>query len=474
MLRTVLERDAPLTEAMAGRLRAARERLDAPRPRAAPRRSRRRRRLRRGRGRLRQPVPASCASSPAPSTTLRAELGRALGHLNAASGGAVLTASADLLGSTSVDMVGADFPSGFWNAHVNPEARQLSVGGICEDAITGVLAGIASFGHAVGVGSSYGAFMAPLGHIAARLHAIGQQARQAASGEPFNPIVLVCGHAGLKTGEDGPTHADPQALQLLQQDFPLGTAISLTPWEPQEIWPLLATASRSARPSSPPFVTRPNETVLDREALGLAPAAAAVEGVYVLREPTGDPPTCTVVLQESAVTYAFVEEALPLLDREGHRRAGLLRRQRRALRSPAGGAPAGDLPRGARPGGDRHHRVHAADAVPLGALRRRPAPQACIPTVTATTWAAARGRWCCARPGWTARARPRRLRASSKDAQGSCESQWRLGGRPAQTSASQWPSDSEAPAATGIGADPREPLGVRRTSLHLEGHHQLV
>jgi len=32
--------------------------------------------------------------------------------------------------------------------------------------------------------------------------------------------VLVCAHAGLKTGEDGPTHADPQPLQLLQENFP--------------------------------------------------------------------------------------------------------------------------------------------------------------------------------------------------------------------------------------------------------------
>ena len=38
---------------------------------------------------------------------------------------------------------------------------------------------LASFGHHMGVGSSYGAFLAPLGHIAARLHAIGNQARQA-------------------------------------------------------------------------------------------------------------------------------------------------------------------------------------------------------------------------------------------------------------------------------------------------------
>ncbi len=37
-------------------------------------------------------------------------------------------------------------------------------------------------------------------------------------------MILVCAHAGLKTGEDGPTHADPQPLQLLQENFPAGTA----------------------------------------------------------------------------------------------------------------------------------------------------------------------------------------------------------------------------------------------------------
>ena len=35
-------------------------------------------------------------------------------------------------------------------------------------------------------------------------------------------MILVCAHAGLKTGEDGPTHADPQPLQLLQENFPHG------------------------------------------------------------------------------------------------------------------------------------------------------------------------------------------------------------------------------------------------------------
>ncbi len=182
--------------------------------------------------------------------------------------------------------------------------------------MVGILSGISAFGHALGVGSSYGAFLAPLGHIAARLHAIGSQARRAASGEPYRPVFLVCGHTGLKTGEDGPTHADPQALQLLQENFPLGTAISLTPWDPQELWTLTATAL-TARPAViSAFVTRPSETVLDREALGLAGPEAAAAGLYVLRRPAGLPDV-TVVLQESAVTYAFVEEALPLLEAAG-------------------------------------------------------------------------------------------------------------------------------------------------------------
>ena len=42
----------------------------------------------------------------------------------------------------------------------------------------------------------------------------------AVTGEPYNALIIICAHAGLKTGEDGPTHADPQALQLLQETSP--------------------------------------------------------------------------------------------------------------------------------------------------------------------------------------------------------------------------------------------------------------
>jgi transketolase len=129
-------------------------------------------------------------------------------------------------------------------------------------------------------------------------------------------MILVAAHAGLKTGEDGPTHADPQALQLLQENFPPGTAITLTPWDPAEVWTLVSTALARRPALIVPFVTRPNEVVPDRAKLGLAPVTAAHTGVYRLRAPKGDA-DAVVVLQESAVTLAFVRDVLPRLEQEG-------------------------------------------------------------------------------------------------------------------------------------------------------------
>jgi transketolase len=312
LLRKAVEDDKPTAGAMAGRLDAARKRLDA-----------RGRKAREGAPRVEAAYalasagllpPAELALKSGAVTTLRGELGRALQHYNKASGGALLVGAADLLGSTSVSTIAAGFGEGFWNAAKNPAARTLSIGGICEDAMAGILSGLATYGRHVGVGSSYAAFLAPLGHIAARLHAIGAQAK--APHGPWPPFLLVCAHAGLKTGEDGPTHADPQPLQLLQENFPRGTMVTLTPWDPAEIWTLLAAAFRRRPAVIAPFVTRPNETVLDRAALGLAPIEAAATGVYLLRKPKGKGDV-TIVLQESAVTYAFLEQALPLLEKDG-------------------------------------------------------------------------------------------------------------------------------------------------------------
>jgi len=264
-------------------------------------------------------VPAELELKPGSSTTLRAALGDVLGYLNKQSGGAILTAAADLMGSTSANNAGKGFPEGFLHYPNNPDSRLFASGGICEDAMAGILAGLSTYGYHIGAGSSYAAFIAPLGHIAARLHGIGcQSRRQLVPGEPFKPFVLMCAHAGIKTGEDGPTHADPQPLQLLQENFPKGVMISLTPWDPQEMWPLFIAALQKRPAVIAPFVTRPNEKVLDRASLNLAPPEACVTGLYALR--TADPKRKrdgTVVLQESGVAYAFVEEALPLLDKEG-------------------------------------------------------------------------------------------------------------------------------------------------------------
>ncbi|MBD3162005.1 MAG: hypothetical protein GF346_06910 [Candidatus Eisenbacteria bacterium] len=266
-------------------------------------------------------IPEELRLEPGTQTTLRAALGSTLGFLNKATRGGVVVASADLLGSTSIAKANEAFPPGFYHSETNPDSRTVACGGICEDCIGAFLAGVASFGGHVGAGSSYAAFIAALQHVAARLHGIGQQARRDVSGEPFRTFVMVCGHAGLKTGEDGPTHADPQALQLLQENFPRGVGITLTPWEPQELWPLLI-AGLKARPAVlMPFVTRPNETVPDREALGIPSATEAAQGIYALRaaDPQDGAYGGTVVLQESGVAAAFVEEVLPRLDADGIR-----------------------------------------------------------------------------------------------------------------------------------------------------------
>jgi transketolase len=263
-------------------------------------------------------TPAELAIEPGASVALRIQLGKVLGYLNKASNGAMFVSAADLLESTAVSGGAKGFPEGYFHTEKNPLARSLSIGGICEDGMSCTLCGISSLGFHTAAGASYGAFMAPLGHIATRVHAIASQMRRDVEGPdtPYRPVILIMGHAGMKTGEDGPTHADPQALQLYQENFVPGMAVTLTPWEPQEIWPLMAAAFRARPALIAPYVTRPNEVVLDREAMGLAPATAAAQGLYRLRTARGRRDG-TLVLQGSEVTYEFLQSALPKLEADG-------------------------------------------------------------------------------------------------------------------------------------------------------------
>ena len=261
--------------------------------------------------------PESCTYQAGSAQTLRGTLADSLGHINKLTNGAVFSAAADLYGSTSISNIGTGFGTGFWHPTGNPGSRLFSSGGIAEDAMGGICSGISTMGYQIGVGSSYGAFIAPLNTICAKTHGIGQQTlRHRVPGEPNKTFVIVCGHAGVKTGEDGPTHAEPQALQVLQENFPGDVMISLTPWDPNELWPLTAETLLQRPAVMAAYVTRPSEIMLDREALGLAPAEHSVKGVYKLLSANGKP-DATLVYQGSEVAYAFAAGVLPRLKEKG-------------------------------------------------------------------------------------------------------------------------------------------------------------
>jgi transketolase len=95
--------------------------------------------------------------------------------------------------------------------------------------------------------------------------------------------------------------------------------ITLTPWDPQELYPVLVTALQKRPAVVAPFVTRPNETIVDRATAGLPPVTAAVDGLYAMRraDPKTRPYHGTLVLQGSGVTNTFVQEVLPRIDKAG-------------------------------------------------------------------------------------------------------------------------------------------------------------
>ena len=264
--------------------------------------------------------PKSLHLTPGTQATLRGTFCSVLGYLNKETNGAFFASAADLSGSTSINEAVKHFGEGFYNSVSNPQSRLVAIGGICEDAMGCVMTGLSSYGHHIGVTSSYAAFISALEHIPARLHAIGQQAAsRAAGGAPANTFIMLNAHAGLKTGEDGPTHADPQALQLLQGNFPHGALITLTPWDNKEIWPLTVAALLKRPAILAPFVTRPPETIPDRHALGLPGPAEAVNGVYpFMKADPAEKCDGTVVLQGNGVACAFVDGVLQELRRKGY------------------------------------------------------------------------------------------------------------------------------------------------------------
>lgn len=259
-------------------------------------------------------VPAEFVFETDKSYTTRGVLGNVLAYLNKQTNGTLFVASADLYASAGGGALAKDFPAGDFNTVSNPFSRRVSTGGICEDGMAAVCSGISAYGKHIGVACSYGAFLA-FEHVAARLHAISVQAAREAGLNP-NTFIIFNGHASLPTGEDGPTHADPQSLQLVQDNFPKGACITATPLEVDEIWPLVV-KSLSLKPAVfAPFVIRPSGKFLDRNSLGMASAQEAVNGVYYMRRAKGTS-AGTVVVQGAGVGRIVAEKVLPLLNEKG-------------------------------------------------------------------------------------------------------------------------------------------------------------
>lgn len=241
---------------------------------------------------------------------LRTVMGQALQYISEQQKNNFYVSTADLSGSTAAGQIAKPYDKGFYNKHTNPESRLISSGGICEDGLSAVMSGVSAYGFNIGVAASYAAFTSSMMHTAARLHAIGQQAYMEATAKDMNTFVIFSGHAGIPTGEDGPTHADPQALQLVQEDFPKGMAITLTPLDAQDVWPSLVAAMAKKPAVLYPFVTRP-EVAQNARAEG----ADASKGVYALvKEKDAEG---AIILQGSGVGEIFMQQTYPLLKQEG-------------------------------------------------------------------------------------------------------------------------------------------------------------
>lgn len=258
-------------------------------------------------------IPAEFVFKPGQNPTLRGTMSQALAKISKDTLGTLIVATADLSGSTGAGKIAYD-SKGFYNKKTNPDCRLISSGGITEDGLSAVMSGVSAYGKQLGVAASYGAFTSAMMHTQARLHAIGQQAYEEATGKGKNTFIIFTGHAGLPTGPDGPTHADPQMLQLITEDFPKGAAITLTPLDGNDIWPSLTSALNKRPAVLYPVVTRPNVKITDRASFGSEAQEQAKNGVYALyknAEAQG-----TVILQGSGVGEIFVQEVLPKIKAE--------------------------------------------------------------------------------------------------------------------------------------------------------------
>lgn len=101
------------------------------------------------------------------------------------------------------------------------------------------------------------------------------------------------------------------------EDFPKGAAITLTPLDGNDVWPVLSAALLKRPAVLYPVVSRPNVKIIDRAALGADGPEAAAKGVYRLCKSSKETPDGVIVVQGPGAGEVFCAEVLPELKKRG-------------------------------------------------------------------------------------------------------------------------------------------------------------
>jgi transketolase len=237
----------------------------------------------------------------------------------------VLASSADLADSTNISGFAKDFGEtpgfGWYERDSNPGGSLLPQQ-ITEFSNSGLSVGLATVNMSPdpenefvgywGACSTYGSFS----YLKYGLMRLFSQLSQDCPLK-VGKVIWVVGHSGPETAEDSRTHFGIFAPGVTQL-FPAGHVINVTPWETNEVAPLLAAALQTERPIVAIHLTRPNVTVPDRAAFGVPSHLEAAKGAYVVK-PHDDarPREGTLIVQGTSTTDSIYELLPRLLAGEG-------------------------------------------------------------------------------------------------------------------------------------------------------------
>ena len=235
----------------------------------------------------------------------REEMGRPL----------VLATSADLADSTSISGFSKDFGDtkgfGWYERNSNLEGSLLPQQ-ITEFTNSGVCAGAATVNMSDKPEEEFRGYWAACstyGSFSYLKYGLMRLFSQLAQDCPLKvgKVIWVVGHSGPETAEDSRTHFgifSPSVTQL----FPAGHVINITPWEHNEVAPLMSAALQTDAAIVAVHLTRPGIKIPDRAALGCASHMEAAKGAYIIRDyDSSRPKEGTILVQGTSSTDSLFE-----------------------------------------------------------------------------------------------------------------------------------------------------------------------